>query len=186
MPRKADDSPVFQLKVTLLGSKPPIWRRIQVRGSTTLPKLHDILQAVMGWYDAHLHAFTAYGVEFGVPDPDWPDGMRSERRIRLDQLVARPKDRIRYQYDFGDDWEHDILVEKILEVDPSVKYPIVLAGRRASPPEDVGGIWGYYEFLEAINDPNHTEHADMLDWIGRSFDPEAFNLERINARLSLV
>ena len=183
MPRRVDDSPVLQLKVTLKGSRPPIWRRIQLRGSTTLPRLHAILQTVMGWQDYHLHLFTAHGVTYGLPDPDWPDDTRSERWVRLDQLVTRPKDRLRYMYDFGDGWVHELVVEQVLPADPARRYPIVLAGRRAGPPEDVGGIWGYADFLETIGDPGHPEHAAMLEWIGGAFDPEVFDLDAVNRRL---
>jgi hypothetical protein len=186
MPRRIDESQVIQLKVTLKGSKPPIWRRVQLRGSTTLPALHEILQTVMGWHDYHLHSFSAGGVEYGVPDPDWPDGSRSERRVRLDQLVARPKDRLSYEYDFGDSWTHDLVVEKVLPVDPERRYPVVLAGKRSGLPEDVGGIWGYADFLEAIADPNNPEHAELLEWVGGEFDPEAFDLEAINRALEAI
>ena len=103
MPQRRDDSLVFQLKVTLTDVPPPIWRRIQLRGSTKLPELHAILQQLMGWADYHLHQFTTRGgMQYGVPDPDWPDGPRSERRVRLDQVVSQPKDRLLYEYDFGD------------------------------------------------------------------------------------
>jgi hypothetical protein len=190
--RKVDDSPVFQLKVTLKGSKPPIWRRILVRGSTTLPRLHRCLQIVMDWADYHLHLFVvrdAYRGEitYGEPDPEYgDDGTRNEKRIRLDRIVAEPKDRFVYEYDFGDGWEHNIVVEKVLPPDPKARYPVCLTGKRASPPEDVGGIWGYYEFLEAIADPAHPEHQEKLDWIGGSFDPEEFDLETTNALLKAL
>ena len=183
MPKKADDSPVFQLKITLRGSKPPIWRRMQVRGSTTLYKMHYILQDVMDWDDYHLHQFIVDGVYYGVPDQEWAPEIISERRVKLEQIVSVEKDRFVYEYDFGDSWEHVIVVEKVLPAEPGVRYPVCLTGRRACPPEDVGGIWGYYDFLEAIQDPKHPEHEDMLEWIGGSFDPEAFDVDRINQQL---
>ncbi|HEU5423772.1 MAG TPA: plasmid pRiA4b ORF-3 family protein [Nitrolancea sp.] len=186
MPGRADTSQVFQLKVTLRGSKPPIWRRLQLRGSTTLPELHEILQIVMDWDDAHLHSFTAGGVEYGVPEPGGFDAMRSEKRARLDRLVRNPKDRIRYEYDFGDSWDHDLVVEKVLPADPTVRYPVVLAGRRAAPPEDVGGIWGYAHFLQSLNDPADPEHEMYTEWIGGDFDPEAFDLDELNRALQRV
>lgn len=187
--RKVDDSPVFQLKVTLKGSKPPIWRRIQVRGSMTLPRLHRCLQEVMGWDDYHLHMFVAKGaygerIDYGELDPEYgDDGTRNEKRVRLDKLVAEPKDRFVYEYDFGDGWDHDIVVEKVLPADPSVQYPICLTGKRACPPEDVGGIWGFAEYLQALADPEHPEHEDRVEWGGGDYDPLEFDLEYVNARL---
>ncbi|MSP12187.1 MAG: plasmid pRiA4b ORF-3 family protein [Chloroflexi bacterium] len=178
--KKTDDSLIYQLKVTLKGSKPPIWRRIQVRGSTTLAKCHMILQIVMGWTDSHLHQFDVGGVYYGTPDSDWGEDIKNERRVKLEQIVSAVKDRFVYEYDFGDSWEHQIVVEKILAPEPGVHYPICLTGKRACPPEDVGGIWSYPEFLEAIRNPEHPEHEEMLEWIGDGFDPQAFDPEAVN------
>jgi len=123
MPRKGSDaSPVYQLKVTLQSTKPPIWRRIQVRASATLPKLHDTIQVALGWTDAHLHQFIINGVEYGLPDPDFADAMRSEQRIKLERVVTTEKDRFVYEYDFGDSWTHIILLERILPPDPCPGY----------------------------------------------------------------
>jgi hypothetical protein len=185
MPRKgADASPVYQLKITLEGSKPSIWRRIQVRAGTTLPQLHHTIQTAMGWTDSHLHQFIIGGVEYGLPDPDFEEDVRPEQRVKLEQVVTAEKDRFVYEYDFGDSWIHDIVLEKILPPERDVHYPRCLDGKRAGPPEDVGGIWGYAEFLEAIRDTNHPEHEEMLEWCGGEFDPEAFSLDEINQALS--
>ncbi len=181
-PKKIDDSPVFQLKVTLKGIRPPIWRRILVRGSTTLYRFHDIVQVVMGWEDEHLHEFVVGDTHYGVPDPDWGLDVKNEARVKLGQIVAQPKDRILYEYDFGDGWLHEILVEKVLPAEPDVHYPVCVKGKRACPPEDVGGEWGYATFLEAIADPENPEYDDMVEW-GGEFDPEEFDLEAINAGL---
>lgn len=181
--RTVDDSPVFQIKVTLKHSKPPIWRRIQVRGSTTLAKLHTILQVVMGWTDSHLHQFIVGNTYYGVPDPEWELEIKSERSKKVGQIVANPKDRFVYEYDFGDSWEHELLVEQVLSPTPGTHYPLCLTGKRASPPEDVGGIWGYAEFLEAIQDPKHPEHEGMLAWVGGVFDPEECDIQAINQQL---
>ncbi len=181
--KKADDSPVYQLKVTLKGTRPPIWRRLQVRGSTTLLKLHTIIQIAMGWTDSHLHQFIVGGMYYGMPDVEWDDDMQDERRIKLGQIVSAVKDRFTYEYDFGDSWEHEIMVEKVLAPEPGAQYPICLAGKRACPPEDVGGVWGYAEFLDTIADPERPEHEEMLEWIGGSFDAEAFDLEAVNQML---
>jgi len=184
MPRtRPDASPVYQLKVTLQHTKPPIWRRIQVRANTTLPRLHDTLQVAMGWTDAHLHQFIIDGVEYGLPDPDFADAMRSEQRIKLERVVTTEKDRFVYEYDFGDSWTHILLVEKILPPDPEVHYPRCLAGKRACPPEDVGGVWGYAAFLEAVGTRDHPEHDDMLAWCGGAFDPDAFSRDDVNQAL---
>jgi len=178
------NTPIYQIKVTLCESKPPIWRRILVPSDITLAKLHRILQAVMGWYDAHLHQFIVGGVYYGVPDPDDFIEIKSERRVRLNQIVAGEKSKFTYEYDFGDSWEHELLVEKIVPPENGVRYPVCIKGKRACPPEDVGGVWGYAEFLEAIRDPEHAEHEDYVEWIGGEFDPEAFDLDEINAALS--
>ncbi len=178
-------NPVYQIKVTLTGTHPPVWRRIQVPGNTTLLKLHDILQIVMGWEDYHLHMFTIEGSIFGDPaDDEYGDlGTIDESRIKLNQVVYREGQRFSYEYDFGDSWDHTLLVEKILPPQEGVRYPICLKGKRACPPEDVGGVWGYENFLEAIRNPDHDEHEEYLTWFGGEFDPEAFDLEEVNTRL---
>ena len=186
MLRRAETAPpmIYQIKVTLKGSKPPIWRRIQVRGDITLARLHKVLQAVLGWHDYHLHSFRVDGIEYGQPDPDLP--MRSDKNVKLNQFIPGEKFRFTYEYDFGDSWEHLLVVEKILPPEPGVHYPRCLAGKRACPPEDVGGIWAYPQFLEAIRDPEHPQHEELLDWVGGEFDPEAFDLEAVNRKLAEI
>lgn len=186
MPRTAETivPAIYQIKVTLNGSKPPIWRRIQVRGDITLAKLHGILQVVMGWEDYHLHAFRVEGIEYGRPDPDFP--VQSDKRVKLEQLIPGEKTKFRYEYDFGDAWEHVLEVEKILPPEPDAHYPRCLAGKRACPPEDVGGIWGYADFLAAVRDPKHPEHEELLEWAGGEFDPEAFDLDAVNRTLARI
>ncbi len=188
MPRRvsAVSVPIYQLKVTLKGSKPPIWRRIQVPSDTRLGKLHRILQVVMGWTDSHLHQFIVGQTYYGVPDPDFGTDVRSERTVPLNRVLQEPKDKIVYEYDFGDSWEHEVLLEKVLPPDPETRYPMCLTGKRACPPEDCGGIWGYAEFLEAIRSPEHEEHESMLEWIGGSFDPEEFDVDDVNAGLAAI
>lgn len=176
---------VYQLKVSLLEIEPPIWRRIQVWEDTKLPQLHKILQLLFNWVDYHLHEFVRGNVVCAEPDPDdEPLGRRmlDERRITLNQLVHRPGDELEYVYDFGDDWHHLLLLEAILLPEPDVNYPRCIAGARNGPPEDVGGPYGYADFLEAIHDRKHKRHKEMLEW-GGPFDPEAFSLESINAAL---
>ena len=174
---------IYQLKITLRGSKPPIWRRIQVRSDTAVAKLHDIFQIVMGWTNSHLHQFIIHGVEYGIPDPDYDMDIEDEKRVKLGELIFAEKEKFIYEYDFGDSWEHEILVEKIFPIEKGGQYPICLKGKRACPPEDCGGIWGYSEFLDAIEDVSHPEHDDMLEWIGGEFDPEEFDVGSINKGL---
>jgi len=171
---------VFQLKVTLRGTKPPIWRRVLVPSDITLSKLHRVLQVLMGWGDCHLHLFAAGGIEYGTPDPEYDFACKNERNVRLDSVLRAPKDRMLYEYDFGDGWQHDVVLEKIVPREPDLRYPLVTGGKRACPPEDVGGVWGYEEFVEAIRDPQHPEHDEMLEWCGEDFDPEAFDVAVAN------
>lgn len=192
MPGKRFDpnTPIYQLKITLLEIEPPIWRRLHVRENSTLTALHDYIQGVMqGWMDCHLHEFEIGGERYGVPDHEYDDvpemRQKNEKQYRLCDLV-KPGDAFLYRYDFGDNWEHAITVEKGLQADPNVKYPICIAGQRHCPPEDCGGPMGYEEFLEAISNPRHQEHKHYLEWVGGSFDPEAFDLRRANDILANI
>jgi Plasmid pRiA4b ORF-3-like protein len=174
---------VYQVKVTLKGSKPPIWRRMQVTSETTLAQLHRILQRVMGWEGYHLYRFVVGGREYG--DPRMLEEMEGEdaRKVTLATLVRGEKAKFLYEYDFGDSWDHELLVEKVLPAEAAKRYPVCLTGKRACPPEDCGGVWGYASFLEAIQDPQHPEHEEMVDWVGGEFDPEAFDLDEVNSAL---
>jgi hypothetical protein len=180
-------SSIYQIKVTLKDSHPPIWRSIQVPGDIPLSRLHAVLQIVMGWTNSHLHQFKVGGRYYGKPDPEFADMIEviDERQARLDQIALAVKARFIYEYDFGDSWEHELVVEKILPPEQGVLYPRCMDGRRACPPDDVGGVWGYQDFLKAIRDPRHPEHEDMLEWIGGEFDPEAFDLRGVNGALQL-
>ncbi|MBX0328573.1 plasmid pRiA4b ORF-3 family protein [Oscillochloris sp. ZM17-4] len=185
MPRKAAaPKRVYQLKITLKDSKPPIWRRVEVPDDSTLSKLHAIIQAAMGWTDSHLHMFSIGRTSYGVPDPDYEDeDVRDERRVKLNQLLTEPKQKLSYEYDFGDSWTHVVLLEQVREPEPGVAYPRCTAGKRACPPEDCGGVWGYADFLAAITDPEHPEHDELREWAGGEFDPEEFDLAEIDAAL---
>jgi len=182
MPKKSKDS-IYRLKVTLRGSKPPIWRRLLVPDSITLYKLHDIIQVAMGWTDSHLHQFIIENEYYGIPHPDDWRPVIDERNYRLKKVTQSEGFQFIYEYDFGDSWEHQILLEKIQPPEPGIEYPICTKGKRACPPEDVGGVWGYSDFLEAINDPDHTEHDSYIEWVGGEFDAEKFNIEEINEAL---
>jgi len=179
----------YRLKVTLKGSKPPIWRRLEVPGNITLAQLHLILQVAMGWTNSHLHSFRIGKAYYQEPDPNplfREAEEKNENKFKLKQVVTREKMKFIYEYDFGDSWEHEILVEKILPMTEEKRHPACLKGARACPPEDVGGIWGYYDFLAIIDDPKHPEHEDMMEWAGGQFDPDQFDLAKINKQLSKI
>jgi hypothetical protein len=178
--------PIYQVKITLKHSKPPIWRRLFISSEITLAQLHDIIQMAMGWYDSHLHMFRIHNENYSIPyDEDHLIELdaRDSRRMKLSKLITAEGEKFAYEYDFGDFWEHDILIEKILPPDPKQKLPVCIKGKRACPPEDVGGVWGYDTFLEAIKDPQHPEHEMYTEWIDGEFDPEAFDLDAINSAL---
>jgi hypothetical protein len=177
---------VLQVKISLLGaSKPPVWRRLLVPATIRLDKLHDVIQMAMGWEGYHMHAFADGSSEYGLADPEL--GHRDERKATLGRLLKQGGERIRYTYDFGDSWEHDIAVEKALTTEPGVRYPVCLAGKGACPPEDCGGVWGYEHLREVLADPADEEHEDMLEWLGlqtaAQFDPGRFDVDEINRRL---
>jgi Plasmid pRiA4b ORF-3-like protein len=181
--KQSTDIYVYQMKVTLEDSKPPIWRRIQVSSTVTLYKLHQILQVVMGWSNYHLHEFNIDGVHYGEPSPDNLYKVRNEKTVKLSQVVSKEGAKFAYIYDFGDYWYHKILVEKILPPESDKHYPICIKVNRACPPEDCGGIGGYYDFLEIIQNPDDPKHDQMLEWVGGSFDLEAFDLDDVNQQL---
>jgi hypothetical protein len=173
--------PIYQMKVTLIDSQPPIWRRLQVESGVTIDRLHDTLQIVMGWSNSHMHGFRVRQRAQPGSRPRWlPVESADEKTMRLSDLLRRPRDWCVYDYDFGDGWAHQLLLEQIVARVPSARYPMVLAGRGACPPEDVGGLSGYYHFLEVIKDPKHPEHDDMWEWAGGKFDPSAFNVHDVN------
>ena len=174
---------VYQIKVTLKGSRPPIWRRMQVISDTTLAQLHRLLQCVMGWEDAHLSQFVVSGIRYGDPRLLGELDAADARTVPLATLGLREKRKCLYEYDFGNSWEHELLVEEILPRDEGKRYPVCLTGKRACPPEDCGGIWGYASFLAAIRDPEHPEHDEMLAWVGGEFDPDILDLDEVSREL---
>jgi hypothetical protein len=181
--RAKTEALIYQLKVSLKGVKPPIWRTVQVSGDVSLGELHEILQIAMGWTDSHLHQFVVGDVYYSIPAPQSDFDVKDESRVKLRQVAPVAKSKMVYEYDFGDGWEHEILVEKIQPPEAGVRYPLCLKGKRACPPEDCGGVWGYESLLETIKDPNHPEHDEMLEWLGGEFDPEEFDLDSINQDL---
>ncbi len=180
----ADRVPVYRLKVTLKGIRPPIWRRLLVPADITLEQLHDAIQIAMGWSDSHSHLFRAGDQVIGVPRPELEEAfdgpLLDETEATLSEVAPGEGARITYEYDFGDSWVHEILVEKILPPDPSLRHPVCVKGRRACPPEDCGGPWGYAEMLEALADPEHPDHDETVEWVGPSWDPEDFDPDEAN------
>jgi hypothetical protein len=178
---------VYQVKIGLRGAHPPIWRRLRLPATTTLAGLHDIIQTAFGWTDSHLHAFEAGGRRYSRPDfgLDEFEEFADESTVLLCEVADSVGARLRYTYDFGDSWEHDLLVEEILPPD-RVRHAVCVAGRRAGPPEDCGGVWGYAELLDLLADPDHPEHAERLDWLGHEPDPAAFDKDAINRALSEI
>jgi hypothetical protein len=178
-------SSTYQLKITLVGISPPIWRRILVPSTILLCCLHDAIQAVMGWTDSHLHQFEKDRLYWGVPDEDGFDGdteVTDESRVTVGKVLKAEGDAMVYVYDFGDNWRHQVVLEKIVIPDGSTK-PICLAGERRRPPEDVGGPNGYAEFLEVIFEPGHEESDHYRNWAGGIFHAEEFDLAAVNAIL---
>ena len=186
MSTKSSDS-IYQLKITLQDCRPPIWRRMLVPGSVDLFKLHQIIQIAMGWTDSHLHQFIIDGEFYRIPSEDDWGPVIDERQFTLEQIVlALKKAKFIYEYDFGDGWRHDVLVEKTNLPTANEKYPQCIKGKRACPPEDVGGIYGYEDLLDALQDESHEEHESYLEWLGGEFDPEAFDLVAINQELCQI
>ncbi|MET7865113.1 plasmid pRiA4b ORF-3 family protein [Micromonospora taraxaci] len=183
MPRQ-----IFQLKMSLASVRPPVWRRVLVPAGYTLDRLHRVVQHAMGWRDCHLHSFEIDAVQYGEPDPDGELGLHDELDARLDAVLGKGS-RFSYTYDFGDWWEHDLVVEDALTVDPDERYPVCLAGERACPPEGIGGPLGYRALLVAMDD--QAAPADLADprlallrdWAGVTFDPSRFDPDRATTLL---
>jgi hypothetical protein len=185
---------VYELRITLREIRPPIWRLIQVADALRLSRLHDVLQTVIGWTDSHLHRFEKDGKHWGVPEHGEDDGMEiiDESRATIGAVLTTPGDSMLYVYDFGDNWRHNVTLEKILPAAETVR-PVCLAGERHCPPEDVGGVPGYAEFLGVIFEPGHEEYEQYVGWargpsplnrsVGR-FQPEEFNIMAVNDALS--
>jgi hypothetical protein len=188
----------LQLKMTLLHTKPKIWRRLVVPSDLPMPLLHRCMQIIMGWQDEHMHHF--YKVEnrkkvffepdmmdfFGEDFDDWgPQKVKYTKLVVTDVLFI-PKAKLYYEYDFGDSWEHEIVLEKLLPIEEGLDTPRCLAGEMACPPEDCGGIYGYYDMLETLEKGNKSDKEDLLDWLGKDFDPAAFDLAAVNQLLAKI
>jgi hypothetical protein len=170
----------IRLKVTLRGLSPPIWRRLLVEDTATLGELHMAVQAAMGWENRHLHLFLIGDEQVG--DPRQLDEADDEARVTVGALAERGLRSFAYVYDMGDDWEHAIAIEAAAPIEPGRAYPACIGGKRACPPEDSGGPWGFADLLEAASDPDDERHEEASDWLGE-FEPGAFSVEAAEARL---
>lgn len=185
---KSGNTRIFQFKISLNNFKPQIWRRILVPSSYSFWDLHVAIQDSMGWEDDHLHTFL-------INDPDLNNPVRTyipidgfllengneldEQEVIISDYFNKDNTIAKYVYDFGDNWEHTVKFEKILELDSSEKIPRCIAGKRACPPEDCGGVYGYYHLLSVIKEPNHIEYDDIMDWLEEDFDPEVFEPDSV-------
>jgi hypothetical protein len=180
---------IFELKIQIKGiTKPPVWRKIQIDAQSDLYKLNIAIQGAIGWANAHLHQFIINGNYYSIPFSDDLDGdMIDERKYKISDFLRKEKDKIIYEYDFGDSWEHTIVLERILEPVTDVKYPILISGKGMCPPEDCGGFIGYENLKEILSDPDHEEYQEMADWLSieedEMFDPNEFDLEDQRAYL---
>ena len=171
---------IARLLVTLDDVKPPVRRRVEVPLAISLDRLHLVLQAAMGWTKSHLYEIRARDVGWGLPDPDFGEGPLDAKKARLaDVLEDTGTKTLKYLHDFGDGWEHTVKVERVAEAAPGTAYPVLIDAIGRCPPEDVGGSWGYAEFLDAIADPAHENHAEMKEWVGEPFDPKTVDLEAL-------
>lgn len=183
--RARKSAEIYQFKVTLIGVAPPIWRRIQVAGGYTLAQLHRVLQVAMGWENCHLYMFRIGSKTYGPSNIDDDDdlGLIEAKRAHLSAVLSSVGTSSTYVYDYGDNWQHELLLEAIVMPAQDTTYPRCVAGERRCPPEDVGGIGGYTDYLEAMADPNHDEHEEMMMWRG-PFDPEEFSVVGVNQELA--
>lgn len=178
--RKAEE--VISLKVTLRGIRPPIWRRLEVPTRLSLGGLHDAIQAAMGWGGHHLYVFDVAGRSYG--DPARVDDVADDERLTVGGVLKAGVKRFTYTYDFGDDWEHEIVIEGRKAAVGGRRYPACTAGKRNCPPDDCGGVWGYRDLLAALADPSRCEAHERSEWMDMDFDPEQFSVEIVDARIA--
>jgi hypothetical protein len=184
MPKPPSQS-VFRLRIQLNDVDPVTWRRLLVPAAIRMTKLADILLAAMGWSNSHLHAFTVGDARYGMNYDEYPDGEIDEKSVTVLHAL-RDERRFTFEYDFGDSWEHEVVIEELTSSYFGLKFAVCLDGANACPPDDVGGPWGYREFLNAIADPAHEEHEHYLNWVGGSFNPAELDLGEVNSLLQKV
>jgi hypothetical protein len=186
--RRTKPRRIYQIHVALDDVRPVIWRRLWVADTLTLAQLDLIVQAAMGWTNSHLHEFEIEGQRYGIPDDQWPgdNPLIDDQRSHLGTVLGDGVTGFAYVYDFGDNWRHTVTIERCLAPDEFNTWPICLAGQNACPPEDVGGVGGYLEFLKVIRDPLHQEHIVMWRWYGGPFDPGGFDVNAANAALGAL
>ncbi|MBI4392583.1 MAG: plasmid pRiA4b ORF-3 family protein [Euryarchaeota archaeon] len=186
--RKVERESIYQLWVSLTDSEPVIWRKVLVDSSFTFADLHVVMQILMDWTDSHLHEFVVGKTHLAHPETiaeDLTDSNAEDSSMfAIRDMVKRAGTRFTYVYDYGDMWVHDVVLEKILPVDPEQIYPVCIGGGRAAPPEDCGGIGGYENLVKILANPKHEEHKEMLDWVGGAWDADRFDLKVINTSLA--
>jgi hypothetical protein len=175
---------IYQIHISLKGFSPKIWRRILVQSDLLLSDFHKIIQTSMGWTNSHLHHFIKNRKFYTLRTKDddlWYEMDNVDyKKMKIYDLLKKNKERIIYEYDFGDSWEHDIILEKILPFDARMKYPVCIEGKKNCPPEDCGGVWGYSDMLEILKQPDHEEYDSYIEWLGGEFDPEYFDKDEVN------
>jgi hypothetical protein len=174
---------IYQLHIRLLETKPPIWRRIQVSGKIKVYRLAILILRAMGWDNSHLCEFEIDGKKYGYKDPDgYDDGVLEFKSFVVSKVLTDKIKNFEFVYDFGDDWRHEIVVEDVFPEVVGVKYPLCVDGERACPPDDIGGVYGFYDYLEILADPSHEEYENMLSWSGE-FNSEKFDKEEVTKRM---
>jgi hypothetical protein len=182
-PRVTAKTKIFRIEIVLTDVRPIVRRVVEVPGEVSLAVLHEVVQAAMGWENTHLHEFEVARARYGLPDPEWNTGVGDESKTKLFRLVGAG-DRLDYVYDFGDRWEHSLLVEAVGAPDLGVRYPRCVDGQGACPPEDVGSIPGYQQFRQVLADPDHPDHEERVQWWGSDrFDPTWFDLDAMDRAL---
>lgn len=179
---------IIQIKVSLNESNPLIWRRLLVEKTATFMDLHDFIQEAMGWENCHMFDFRVGKSHIGEPDEMFEEDFAGRKFMNanttvLDSMISKTKQKFEYEYDFGDGWIHQVLVEKFLPRDEKIKYPQCLDGEMSCPPEDCGGIYAYYDMLDILADKKNPEREDMIEWLGADFDPKRFDVAEANERL---
>jgi hypothetical protein len=176
----------IQLKISLKKSNPLIWREFQVYRDTTFFELHHIIQITMGWQNYHMCEFNLDGYRIGAifeDDNYGSDSVLDSKTVKLSDVISNKGDIITYEYDFGDGWQHTIEVQDFLDADSNISYPICIDGQMACPPEDCGGIHGFYDYLEILKDKKHPEYKELKTWMPRGYDPTKFDKEKVNKQL---